>query len=115
MTGDIERVDTVERVASLATATTVEALPVPPGASADEADGGLDVRRLIENLDEPQTPDDVRRRALKDDLIRGDLVSDDGDGRPRSSSASTRTRSTPSAAASSSAFTTSSIRSCRRA
>jgi predicted RND superfamily exporter protein len=65
-TGDIERVDTVERVASLATATTVEAI-----------DDGLDVRRLIDGSG-TQTPDDVRRRAMKDDLIRGDLVSDAG-------------------------------------
>ena len=66
VTGDIERVDTVERVASLATATTVEAI-------AD----GLDVRRLIDGSG-TQTPADVRRRAMKDDLIRGDLVSDAG-------------------------------------
>jgi uncharacterized protein len=69
VTGDIERVDTVERVASLATATTVEAL--------QGEDGGLDVRRLIEPGG-AQTPEDVRRRAMKDDLIRGDLVSEDG-------------------------------------
>ena len=69
-TGDIERVDTVERVASLATATTVE-------ATADNGERGLDVRKLIED-GARQAPADVRRRALKDDLIRGDLVSDDG-------------------------------------
>ena len=68
VTGDIERVDTVERVASLSTATTVEALE-------NGAESGLDVRRLI---DGSQTPEDVRRRAMKDDLIRGDLISDDG-------------------------------------
>ena len=79
-TGDIERVDTVERVASLATATTVDAIPRPGagGLPADaSADGGLDVRRLIEPGGS-QTPADVRRRAMKDDLIRGDLVSDSG-------------------------------------
>ena len=79
-TGDIERVDTVERVASLATATTVDAMPRSGGSgrSADApADGGIDVRRLIE-AGGSQTPDDVRRRAMKDDLIRGDLVSDSG-------------------------------------
>lgn len=65
VTGDIERVETVQRVASLATATIVEAMP-----------DGLDVRPLLENAD-TQSPDDVRRRALKDDLIRGDLVSED--------------------------------------
>jgi predicted RND superfamily exporter protein len=69
-TGDIERVDTVERVASLSTATTVD-------ATADGGESGLDVRKLIDD-GSGQTPADVRRRALKDDLIRGDLVSDDG-------------------------------------
>jgi predicted RND superfamily exporter protein len=72
VSGDIERVDTVERVASLATATTVDA--IPPAAGGD---GGIDVRRLIEEGG-GQTPEDVRRRALKDDLIRGDLVSEAG-------------------------------------
>ena len=70
VTGDIERVDTVERVASLSTATTVE-------ATEQGGDSGLDVRRLIDGTT-GQTPADVRRRAMKDDLIRGDLVSDDG-------------------------------------
>ena len=70
VTGDIERVDTVERVASLATATTVE-------ATEQGGESGLDVRRLIDSSG-GQTPADVRRRAMKDDLIRGDLVSDDG-------------------------------------
>jgi hypothetical protein len=68
-TGDIERVDTVERVASLATATTVE-------GTAGAGEAGLDVRKLIEESGK-QTPEEVKRRALKDDLIRGDLVSDD--------------------------------------
>ena len=69
VSGDIERIDTVARVASLSTATTVEALKT--------GDGGIDVRPLIEEGG-TQTPEDVRRRALKDDLVRGDLVSDDG-------------------------------------
>ena len=69
VTGDIERVDTVERVASLSTATTVEALK--------GEDSGLDVRRLIQ-AGGAQTPEDVRRRAMNDELIRGDLVSEDG-------------------------------------
>jgi predicted RND superfamily exporter protein len=79
VSGDIERVDTVERVASFSTATTVEALkPAGAGGAAlDAAEGGIDVRPLLEEAG-TQTPDDVRRRALKDDLIRGDLVSDDG-------------------------------------
>jgi predicted RND superfamily exporter protein len=66
ITAGIERVDTVQRVASISTATVVDALQ----------DGGLDVRPLLENAAE-QDPADVRRRALNDDLIRGDLVSDD--------------------------------------
>jgi len=67
-TGDIERVDTVERVVSLATATTVDAV-------TRDGESGLDVRRLIDSGGS-QTPEEVRRRALKDDLIRGDLVSE---------------------------------------
>ena len=64
--GDIERVDTVQRVASLATATIVQATP----------DGGLDVRPLLESVD-TASPADIRGRALGDDLICGDLVSED--------------------------------------
>jgi hypothetical protein len=66
VTGDIERVETVTRVASLSTATIVKAV-----------EDGLDVRPL---LDDPggQDPQEVRRIALEDDLIRGDLVSEDG-------------------------------------
>ena len=66
VTGDIERVETVERVASLASATVVEAT----------RDAGLDVHKLIDDSADV-SPSDVRRRALADDLIRGDLVSDD--------------------------------------
>ena len=78
VTGDIERVGTVHRVASLATATIVEALP-PSGQQSDpdSDDGGLEVRPLLENLS-ARDPAEIRRKALKDDLIRGDLVSDDG-------------------------------------
>jgi predicted RND superfamily exporter protein len=72
ITSDIERVDTVQHVNSLATATIVEALK---GADAD--DGGLEVRPLLENIG-TRDPGDIRRRALADDLIRGDLVSEDG-------------------------------------
>ena len=62
-TGDIERVELVERVESLATATIVQAVP-----------DGLDVRPLIETRD----PAELRRRAMRDDLMRGDLVSESG-------------------------------------
>ena len=63
---DIERVETVERVASLATATIVEST----------ADGGLEVHRLLADVARA-SPADVRGRAMRDDLIRGDLVSED--------------------------------------
>ena len=69
MSGDIERVDTVHRVDSLASATIVKALP--------GEDGGLDVRPLVENLD-VQRPAEIRDRALHDELLKGDLISEDG-------------------------------------
>jgi predicted RND superfamily exporter protein len=72
ITGDIERVDTVQHVNSLATATIVEAIK---SQAADE--GGLEVRPLLEDV-ATRDPADIRRRALEDDLIRGDLVSEDG-------------------------------------
>ncbi|HXW08936.1 MAG TPA: MMPL family transporter [Vicinamibacterales bacterium] len=72
ITGDIERVETVQRVSSLATATIVQALHADGG---DE--GGLDVRPLLDDLDS-RDPAAIRALALADDLIRGDLVSEDG-------------------------------------
>ena len=65
VSGDIERIETVHRVDSLASATIVDAVP-----------DGLDVRPLLDHL-ESRDPADIRRRALEDDLIRGDLVSED--------------------------------------
>ncbi|HJT98360.1 MAG TPA: MMPL family transporter, partial [Rhodanobacteraceae bacterium] len=78
ITGDIERIDTVQQVHSLATATVVRALPAAPAAAGadDRDDGGLDVRRLLENLDS-RDPAEIKRLALDDELIRGDLVSAD--------------------------------------
>ncbi|HET7217046.1 MAG TPA: efflux RND transporter permease subunit [Vicinamibacterales bacterium] len=83
ITGDIERVDTVQQVYSLATATIVQAIPpaaAVPGKTGGDAEnqdeGGLDVRPLLENLDS-RDPAEIKRRALADDLIRGDLVSED--------------------------------------
>jgi predicted RND superfamily exporter protein len=72
ITGDIERVDTVQRVNSLATATIVEALPVSPGSD----EGGLDVRPLLEGV-ETRDPAEIKQKALEDDLIRGDLIAED--------------------------------------
>ncbi len=83
VTGDIERIDTVQRVDSLATATIVEALdqprsdPMAPGKPQEVEEGGLDVRPLL-GSDSTKSPDEVRRRALQDDLLRGDLVSESG-------------------------------------
>ncbi len=77
ITGDIERVDTVQQVHSLATATIVRALPVAATAGDDSPDeGGLDVRPLLENLD-GRDPAEIKRLALDDELIRGDLISND--------------------------------------
>jgi predicted RND superfamily exporter protein len=70
---DIERVSTVQRVNSLATATVVDTLP----SSGPDDDGGLRVRPLVEDL-ERRTPEEVGQRALDDELFRGDLVSEDG-------------------------------------
>ena len=73
VSADIERVATVERVNSLGTIAVVDARPGAAGADADL----LDVRRLTKDL-ETRSPADVGQRALDDELIRGDLVSDDG-------------------------------------
>ncbi|HEY7476444.1 MAG TPA: MMPL family transporter [Vicinamibacterales bacterium] len=77
-TRGIERVRHVDRVASLATATVVDSAPgTPPDSTGAGGDAVLDVRRLIEDLD-GKPPAVVGARALADDLIRGDLVSEDG-------------------------------------
>jgi predicted RND superfamily exporter protein len=73
ITEEIERVQAVDRVSSLANATLVDARP---STSPDE-DDVLDVRPLIDDLDS-QSPAEVGQRALDDDLLRGDLVSEDG-------------------------------------
>ena len=73
VSGDIERVQAVLRVSSLATATVVDVLP----SSGVNDDGGLQVRRLIEDL-ETTSPGAVGQRAMDDELFRGDLISEDG-------------------------------------
>jgi len=73
VSGDIERVQAVLRVSSLATATVVDVLP----SSGVNDDGGLQVRRLIEDL-ETKSPGAVGQRAMDDELFRGDLISEDG-------------------------------------
>ena len=72
VSGDIERVETVERVNSLSTATVVDALP----ATADD-DGGIEVRPLMDDV-AAKGAAAAGARALEDDLLRGDLISEDG-------------------------------------
>jgi uncharacterized protein len=74
VTHDIERIEHVQRVQGLATANIVQALPP---TDAEEA-GGIEVQPLLEDLDTPRASEAAKRRALNDDLLRGDLVSDDG-------------------------------------
>jgi predicted RND superfamily exporter protein len=74
VTRDIERIEHVQRVQSLATANIVRALP--PSA-ADEG-GGIEVQPLLEDVETAAGADAARQRALDDHLLRGDLVSEDG-------------------------------------
>jgi predicted RND superfamily exporter protein len=74
VTEEIKRIDRVQRVQSLSTANVVRAVPA---ADAEEA-GGIEVQPLLEDLDAPDAAGQVRRTALEDDLLRGDLVSEDG-------------------------------------
>src|SRR5687767_474216 len=91
ITEDIERVDYVQRVTSLATANIVRTLDEPASASAaasadkqagphDPADeGGIEVQPLLdERIEDPAGAARVRETVLDDPLLRGDLVSEDG-------------------------------------
>jgi predicted RND superfamily exporter protein len=73
VTAAIERVPAVQRVQSLATANIVQALPPD---RPDDA-GGIEVRPLLDRVAD-RDPAGIRRRALDDPLLRGDLVSEDG-------------------------------------
>ncbi|HUF47000.1 MAG TPA: MMPL family transporter [Vicinamibacterales bacterium] len=73
VTDAIDRLPVVERVVSLATATVVDARP---GATPDEPTV-LDVRALFDDLDTLSAAA-VGQRALDDELLRGDLISEDG-------------------------------------
>lgn len=66
VTADIERVPSVARVQSLATATVMRS----------GADDTLELRPLVDLS--RRTVADIRRLALDDDLLRGELVSNDG-------------------------------------
>ncbi len=72
-TEDLQRVDTVQRVQSLATANVVRALP----AAGDDG-GGIEVQPLLDEVATQADADAVKQRTLDDQLLRGDLVSDDG-------------------------------------
>ena len=74
ITREIERVATVERVTSLATANIVTALPE---TSPDDA-GGIEVNPLVPSQLDAAAAALVKSRALGDRLMRGDLVSEDG-------------------------------------
>jgi uncharacterized protein len=71
---EIKRIAYVQRVQSLSTANIVGALP----ASDTEEAGGLEVQPLLDDLETADAAAQVRRKALADDLLRGDLVSEDG-------------------------------------
>ena len=74
VTGDVERVRTVERVQSLATANIVRSLP----AAADGDEGGIEVQPLLgESINQAEAIQ-ARESVLDDPLLRGDLVSEDG-------------------------------------
>ncbi len=74
VTRDLERVDRVARVQSLATANIVKTLP-----PTEDDDGGVEVTPLLDRrLASDEGAAAVRRDALDDPLMRGDLVSEDG-------------------------------------
>ena len=73
LTAAIDRLAVVERVVSLATATVVDARP---SGDPDEP-AVLDVRALFDDLD-TMSAADVGARAIDDELLRGDLISEDG-------------------------------------
>jgi hypothetical protein len=73
ITGDIERVQTVERASSLANATVIDARP----STGPDDDGLLDVRPLFDDL-QTNEPDAVGQRALDDILLRNDLIAESG-------------------------------------
>ncbi|MGH9204125.1 MAG: efflux RND transporter permease subunit, partial [Vicinamibacterales bacterium] len=74
ITRELETLDRVERVQSLATANIVRPLP-----ATEDDDGGVEVARLIEGrLASDEDAATVRRDALDDPLMRGDLVSENG-------------------------------------
>ncbi len=76
ITARIERIQTVERVQSLANANIVSGVRLQADPSDVQADDALLVRPLSDVFHEHGVGE-VRRLALRDELIRGDLISDD--------------------------------------
>ncbi len=74
VTDDIQRVDAVERVSSLSTANVVVSLP----AETPDDDIGIEVQPLLDDVIDQQAASRVRERVLRDNLLRGDVVSEDG-------------------------------------
>ena len=88
ITEDIERVPTVQRVDSLATANIVRSTPPrtikaraesPIRLQPDQTDETIEVRPLLDSDGDPTSDAlSARRTALSEPLLRGDLVSEDG-------------------------------------
>jgi len=88
VTDDIERVELVERVNSLATANIVASIPStlvpsssrgkPPAADDPDDDGGIEVQPLLDDIIDDTAAARARDRVLDDPLLRGDVVSEDG-------------------------------------
>lgn len=75
ITSEIERIDVVERVNSLATANVVRSRPADPVTGED---GSLEVEPLIGDDIDGAVAAAVRKTVLDDPLLRGDLASADG-------------------------------------
>jgi predicted RND superfamily exporter protein len=67
ITADLERVEFVRRVDSLATANIVSAV-----------EDGIEVNPLLDEVSTPETAAAARARVMDDYLLRGDLVSENG-------------------------------------
>lgn len=75
ITARIERIPSVQRVQSLGTASLLRAQRGSPSGQ-DPADAALTLGPLLDLTQ--RSPDEIRRLALDDALVRGDLVSADG-------------------------------------
>jgi predicted RND superfamily exporter protein len=77
ITADVERVEAVRRVQSLATANVVRLQPAASADAGSESDDELLVEPLVPSAGAID-PAAVRRQALADRLLAGDLVSANG-------------------------------------